>query len=359
MTNNLTIEEIKSLLLSGNILNIKTALDILEKDTVKTKLLITELVLIYFQLLTDYNSFKFVGNSEINYPGNQLDQVTALLHKDASSVLIKIIEDNIDLFDSPKDEFRRSILDYEKYVSLKISEFSSTGEVDGVKFAYYIISNQDKLFTQHSLWYNMENEPGTTYLIGKWRKTKDNSILKQLLNREYKLNFLDLNLIQEEFEMLLLYISSFENIDAIEFLNFDSNQIEYLPKEIGKFQNLKGLSLQNNRIKELSEEIGALNKLQELIISDNQLQQLPSCIAHLHNLKMLFVDNNKLIALPEEMGQLEKLTNLYLGNNQLEKLPYSIKKLVNLKILDIKNNLLNNEQINQIKTWFPTCEIWI
>lgn len=351
MPNTLTIEEIKSSLASADVYKIKKALDVIQAKSISPKLFLVQLIPIYYLFSSHPFPWNISWGDGYSVGLDIKDQIANMFSTNISIQLKQIIDSNMDLFNSPKDEFSRSTLAYEQYLSLKISEFSSTDEVNGIELAYYMMKNKDNLFAEHILWYNMENEPGTTYLIEEWRKTEDISILKQLLDGGYNLSLLDLNLTQKEFEILLIYISSFENIDTIEFLHFSFNKIEYLPKEIGKFQNLKELSLTDNLLKELPEEIGSLSKLEALLISENELQQLPKSIGQLENLRSLFISKNNFKTLPNEIEQLKNLTNLYIDNNSLESFPDIIFHLSNLQTLQISNNKLTYlpEEIRQLK----------
>lgn len=351
MSNDLSIKEIKSALISADVYKIKKALDLIQAKSISPKLFLVQLIPIYYLFSSHPFPWNISWGEEYSIGLDIRDQIANIFSNNISIRLKQIIDNNMDLFDSPKEEFSRSTLAYEQYLSLKISEFTFTGEINGIELAYYMMKNKDNLFAEHTLWYNMENEPGTTYLIEEWKKTKDNTILKRFFESGFDINLLDLNLTQEEFILLLTYISSFENIDTIEFLHFSFNRIEYLPKEIGKFQNVKELSLTNNLLKELPQEIGSLRKLEALLISKNELQQLPKNIGHLENLRSLFISENNFQSLPKEIGKLKNLTNLYIDNNSLGSFPNIILHLYNLQTLHISNNKLTHlpEEIGQLK----------
>jgi leucine-rich repeat protein SHOC2 len=103
-----------------------------------------------------------------------------------------------------------------------------------------------------------------------------------------------------------------ENIllDSLKILNLESNSISNL-SGIGKFKNLRMLNLSENKIDSLPEEIGRLENLAILDISDN----------------------NSLVTLPVSLGDLQNLKILNLSYLNLKTLPTSIEKLKNLSII--------------------------
>lgn len=116
-------------------------------------------------------------------------------------------------------------------------------------------------------------------------------------------------------------------------------------RQILKLQSLRILNLSNNQISSLPKELGTLQHLQELILSQNRLDRALKWlwldqVAIRSNLKLLDISNNLLQKLPHEIGKLDSLVNLKASQNMLSYLPQNLGKLHNLKYLDIsKNNL--------------------
>jgi tetratricopeptide (TPR) repeat protein len=75
-------------------------------------------------------------------------------------------------------------------------------------------------------------------------------------------------------------------------LNLNFNNIEYLPVEISRLQNLTSINLNNNKLSTLPATIGSISKLQYLSLIYNRLQFLPDEIIHLRNLKILHLEGN-------------------------------------------------------------------
>lgn len=96
--------------------------------------------------------------------------------------------------------------------------------------------------------------------------------------------------------------------------------LEILPTEIGQLERLEELSITNTSLTALPSEIGQLVNLKELYLQHNQLKVLPPEIGQLMSLEKVFLSVNNLIALPKEISQLSSLKQLYLQNNQLSSL---------------------------------------
>ncbi|MFK5970721.1 MAG: COR domain-containing protein [Candidatus Marithrix sp.] len=93
-----------------------------------------------------------------------------------------------------------------------------------------------------------------------------------------------------------------------------------------------GLTLFRHNLNKLPEEIGKLQNLTHLSLCENQLSSLPMWIEKLQNLTKLDLNNNQLIDLPPSIIKLQNLTRLSLYENQLNQCP---QVLLDLN-LDIK-----------------------
>ncbi|MEL7534024.1 MAG: hypothetical protein AAFN10_22135, partial [Bacteroidota bacterium] len=80
--------------------------------------------------------------------------------------------------------------------------------------------------------------------------------------------------------------------------------------------------------------------------NDSQNEPYKSAIKRINELKvpppgkLLDLSNWGLFRFPSEIGQLEKLDDLYISDNSINNLPPQIGQLKNLKILDISVNLI-------------------
>ncbi|HEY5823788.1 MAG TPA: leucine-rich repeat-containing protein kinase family protein [Cyclobacteriaceae bacterium] len=80
---------------------------------------------------------------------------------------------------------------------------------------------------------------------------------------------------------------------SIRWLILTNNQLEYLPKSIGKCNALQKVMLAGNRLKELPEEMAECKKIELLRISANQLQLLPAWLFTLPRLAWLAFSGNR------------------------------------------------------------------
>ena len=144
-----------------------------------------------------------------------------------------------------------------------------------------------------------------------------------------------------------------------QFAGVQDSILTELPVEIGKFTNLKSLSIDNTLIREIPASLAELANLEYLSISYSDsyfrlaypgsggygtgralLTKLPSQIGQLANLRELRLSLNSIKNVPSEIGDLKSLRKLDLSGNTLRTLPESIGKLLKLETLDLSNTSL-------------------
>ena len=103
-----------------------------------------------------------------------------------------------------------------------------------------------------------------------------------------------------------------------------------------KLPYLQQLSLGQNALRELPQDIGKLASLRILDLHSNMLVTMPGTLTKLCRLEVLDVSLNELVSLPANFGGLRKLSKLNITGNKLTQLPDGIKHCLNLK--DIKAN---------------------
>lgn len=150
----------------------------------------------------------------------------------------------------------------------------------------------------------------------------------------------------EAFDGKLVVTSVEEEIRATlnaqrDVLELDGQDLtELTPDILALHQNLKVLSLSNNRLSKLPDEILLLEQLTELDVSDNLLTELPSQIGNLIGLETLSIGHNRLRELPPSIGQLANLRELRANDNKLRELPAEIGQLTKMRRLHIQQNRL-------------------
>lgn len=111
-----------------------------------------------------------------------------------------------------------------------------------------------------------------------------------------------------------------------------------LPKQLYGLTQVNLLEISGCSIENVSEDIGSLVSLANLVLSGNKLQQLPESLCKLVNLKVLDLSNNEITEIPSDVGLLASLQTINLNSNRLSCLPESCGKLSLLSTLDISNN---------------------
>ncbi|KOO22124.1 leucine rich repeat -containing protein, partial [Chrysochromulina tobinii] len=117
-------------------------------------------------------------------------------------------------------------------------------------------------------------------------------------------------------------------------------QLERFCRSLGRLTALEKLTLDKNALVEFS-AVGQLHNLKTITINNNRLETLHDDICFLRHLKRLSVRSNKLLELPYNIGKLESLESLDLKGNRLTYLPPSIGQLGLLKHLDVSENLIS------------------
>ena len=109
----------------------------------------------------------------------------------------------------------------------------------------------------------------------------------------------------------------------------------HLPESMCRLAKLKKLSLYFNKIAKLSDNFGDLGALELLDLSQNELQTLPKSIGKLSNLHTLIVrDNKDFTAFPQEFWQCRNLQYLDAYHTNLSIIPSEIGAMRALKSLN-------------------------
>eukprot|EP00951_Prasinocladus_malaysianus_P023585 scaffold201154_cov45-Prasinocladus_malaysianus.AAC.1 len=147
--------------------------------------------------------------------------------------------------------------------------------------------------------------------------------------------------------------------DKVKTLDLTNNRLEAIPPSISNNYNLSRLTLAQNRLAQIPEEIGQLRNLKGdsyvcscqqfhvqgstarvLILDSNALQTLPASICGLEKLESLSVASNALATIPNEIGQLRKLKTITLSHNRLRELPSSLSRCSALEEIYASDNYL-------------------
>jgi len=166
--------------------------------------------------------------------------------------------------------------------------------------------------------------------------------------------------------------------DTLEILDLSNNQLDCLPTDFGRLQQLKVVFLSNNQFKQLPDVLSDCPKLEMigfkantitdvsesalpkttrwLILTDNQIQKLPDSIGKLAQLQKLMLAGNQLTELPVSLSQCTNLQLVRISANQLTSLPYWLFNMPRLAWLAFSGNPCS-EYIGEIDSYAPVVRL--
>lgn len=123
----------------------------------------------------------------------------------------------------------------------------------------------------------------------------------------------------------------------VEFLDLSSNKLRDVPEWIGELPQLKVLFLSYNCFSEVPRALHRCRSLKMLGMRANQIEHLASGTLP-QSLVWLTLTDNYLQELPDNLGELTGLRKLLLAGNRLSYLPQSLRVAANLELLRISAN---------------------
>ncbi len=121
--------------------------------------------------------------------------------------------------------------------------------------------------------------------------------------------------------------SSLSKFNQLRLLNLSDNSLIALPmKPILELPHLTELSVANNFLSSIPDEIGKCTSLMRLNLSQNQIVKIPSSISKLKQLTWLYLNHNQIASIPDKIQNLTKLVRLDLSYNQISDTPHFFQK---------------------------------
>ena len=136
-------------------------------------------------------------------------------------------------------------------------------------------------------------------------------------------------------------IEIFELADSLEILNLSDNHLRSLPADLGRLNKLKIIFLSNNDFEEVPEVLADCPHLSMVGFKSNKIRVLGENILPL-GVRWLILTDNQLELLPNSIGRLEKLQKLMLAGNQLRSLPDEMADCQNLELIRLAANRLES-----------------
>ena len=139
--------------------------------------------------------------------------------------------------------------------------------------------------------------------------------------------------------------SELGNLNGLTLLDLSNNQLTgTIPRALGNLPNLRFLYLQSNRLTgDIPAELGNLSSLEVLYLWSNQLAgTIPPQLSRANSLEELSFSDNRIVGtIPIELGRLANLTSLALARNRLSgSIPAELASLGNLQTLKLSGNQL-------------------
>lgn len=123
-------------------------------------------------------------------------------------------------------------------------------------------------------------------------------------------------------------------------LRLGGRNLTNLPSQIGSMDALKYLVLSDNLLDSLPATLWDLAGLVELDLGGNHIGSLDARVVRLRSLLFLGLHGNGLSSLPDSLFALPQLETLLLTDNVLDTLPEAVADLAFLKYLDLAGNVL-------------------
>ncbi len=118
-------------------------------------------------------------------------------------------------------------------------------------------------------------------------------------------------------------------------LSLNEQSIDEVHQEVLESRHIKSLYLSENNLIFLPEEIGNLTELRILGVHGNFLTALPKSLIKLQNLEEIYAYNNQIQEFPQLPASIKKI---YLSRNQIQIIPATVENLTSLEWLDLDNN---------------------
>jgi len=134
-------------------------------------------------------------------------------------------------------------------------------------------------------------------------------------------------------------IEIFDLADSLEILNLSDNHLRSLPADLGRLNKLKIIFLSNNDFEEVPEVLADCPNLSMVGFKSNKIRVLGENVLPL-GVRWLILTDNQLAKLPNSIGRLQKLQKLMLAGNQLRSLPDEMAACQNLELIRLAANRL-------------------
>jgi hypothetical protein len=128
--------------------------------------------------------------------------------------------------------------------------------------------------------------------------------------------------------------------DTLEELDLSGNELSDLPGDLTRLHRLRVIFCSNNRFTRLPEVLGRCEALEMVGFKANQIADVPAA-ALPPQLRWLTLTDNRITAMPDQLGCRPRLQKFMLAGNRLRALPESLAACQRLELLRISANQLD------------------
>lgn len=129
----------------------------------------------------------------------------------------------------------------------------------------------------------------------------------------------------------------FDLVDTLEVLDLAGNALTELPDDLYRLRNLRVLFCSNNPFTELPPALGKCESLRMIGFKANRIEHVPA-EALPPRLRWLTLTDNAIETLPDELGRCADLQKLMLAGNRLSALPDSLSQCHKLELIRLSAN---------------------
>lgn len=102
-------------------------------------------------------------------------------------------------------------------------------------------------------------------------------------------------------------------------LNHSPPQIEIMPPDFGRLNELQELNLNNNRLKEFpNDKIDVMGSLMKLELNNNFINNFPESMPYLYRMEILLASNNNITVFPKDLFKMKALREIDVSENLIE-----------------------------------------